>query len=94
MSTNEVNRREWRFYTSLFLGFIMLMVGCFCPPLGEIADSILIAGGMILTISAGCIGINFAEIIHQFSLLKMSSCLPEQEKEKLIKELKEELENG
>lgn len=73
MTLDKETRKSWKFYTTLFLGFILMIVGCFCPPAGIISDSILVGSGMILTISAGCIGIDLAEIIHQIRLLRYES---------------------
>lgn len=79
-------RRDIRFYTSLTLGFALLVLGCLLEPPGEIHNSILIGSGMILTITAGCIGIDFAKIIHELRYLKEGRCVEckEEEKEKLI----------
>ena len=82
-------RKDFRFYVSLLLGFIMLVIGCICPPLGIISNSVLLAGGMILCITAGCIGIDLAKIIHEFMLLKNSKCLPPDEQAKILEELEE-----
>lgn len=63
-------RNDIKFYVSLFLGFILLVIGCFIEPEGEISRSVLIGSGMILTITAGCIGIDLSKIIHEFRMLK------------------------
>ena len=87
-------RKDFRFYVSLLLGFIMLVIGCICPPLGIISNSVLLAGGMILCITAGCIGIDLSEIIHQFTILKMSRCLSPDEQEKLMEKIEKDLKEG
>lgn len=70
MDISKETRKAFKFYTSLFLGFALLIVGCFCDPQGFISSSVLIGSGMLLTISAGCIGIDLAEIIHQLTILR------------------------
>lgn len=70
MALDKETRKSFKFYTTLGLGFILMVIGCFCPPLGIISNSILIGSGMLLTISAGCIGIDLAEVIHQVRLLR------------------------
>lgn len=70
MDISKESRKSFKFYATLFLGFSMLMTGCLIEPQGQIHSSVLMAGGMILTIAAGCIGIDLAEIIHQFVLLR------------------------
>lgn len=70
MQIDKETRKACKFYTTLLLGFILMVIGCFCPPLGVISNSILIGSGMLLTISAGCIGIDLAEIFHQIRLLR------------------------
>lgn len=63
-------RNDLKFYVSLFLGFTLLVIGCFIEPEGEISKSVLIGSGMILTITAGCIGIDFSKILHEWRMLK------------------------
>lgn len=56
----------------------MLVLGVLLPPMGVIHNSVLIAGGMILTIAAGCIGIDFAKIIRELNKLKQFQAAQEQ----------------
>ena len=70
MTLTPETRKDLKFYFSLILGFSMLMTGCILPPIGVINNSVLMAGGMMLTITAGCIGIDLGEIIREFRLLK------------------------
>ena len=85
MDFDKETRKSFIFYTTLGLGFILMVIGCFCPPLGIISNSILIGAGMLLTISAGCIGVDLAEVIHQIRLLRFetrNNKLEEDEKDK------------
>lgn len=68
-------RKDLKFYFSMICGVGLLVMGAIMPPLGVISNSILFAGGMILCIAAGCIGIDLTEIIHQFRLLKDGKCV-------------------
>lgn len=70
MTLTPETRKDLKFYFSLILGFSMLMTGCILPPIGNISNSVLMAGGMMLTITAGCIGIDLGEIIREFRILK------------------------
>lgn len=70
MEISRETRKSCKFYASLILGFVMLLIGCIIEPSGQIHSSVLMAGGMILTIAAGAIGIDLAEIIHQFRILR------------------------
>ncbi len=70
MVFDSETRRSCKFYTCVFLGFAMLVLGVILPPMGIIHNSVLIAGGMILTIAAGCIGIDFAKILHEINRLR------------------------
>ena len=70
LEISRETRKSCKFYASLILGFVMLLIGCIIEPSGQIHSSVLMAGGMILTIAAGAIGIDLAEIIHQFRLLR------------------------
>lgn len=46
-------------YILLFVGVALLFIGCFCPPVGEIHNSVLIAFGEILTFIGAVMGIDF-----------------------------------
>lgn len=70
MNLSSEARRSCKFYTCIFLGFALLVLGALLPPMGVIHNSMLVAGGMILTIAAGCIGIDFAKILHEINRLK------------------------
>ena len=72
MTLTPETRKDIKFYFSLMLGFSMLMTGCILPPIGDINNSVLMAGGMLLTITAGCIGVDLKEIIREFRLLMES----------------------
>lgn len=73
MALDKETRKSFKFYITLGLGFILMVIGCFCPPLGIISNSILLGSGMLLTISAGCIGVDLAEVIHQVRLLRFET---------------------
>lgn len=75
MTLTPETRKDIKFYFSLILGFSMLMTGCLLPPIGNISNSVLMAGGMMLTITAGCIGIDLADIVREFRLLKEGKCV-------------------
>lgn len=82
MTMDSETRRSCKFYTCIFLGFAMLVLGVLLPPMGIIHNSVLIAGGMILTIAAGCIGIDLAKILHELNRLKsIASAKAEKAKE-------------
>lgn len=87
MQIDKETRKACKFYTTLGLGFILMIIGCFCPPLGMISNSVLIGAGMLLTISAGCIGIDLAEIVHQIRLLRYET---KNNKEIISDQIKEE----
>lgn len=64
------NRIDLKFYVTLLLGFSLLIIGCFIEPTGHISSSVLVGAGMILTISAGIMGIDLAKIMKEFRLMK------------------------
>lgn len=71
MSTQtKDNRREFRFYVCLLLGFVLMMCGFFAPPSGEIHNSVLVGSGLLLAIGALAIGVDIEGIIHELRLLK------------------------
>lgn len=82
MEISKETRKSCKFYASLILGFTMLIIGCLIEPSGQIHSSVIMAGGMILTIAAGAIGVDLAEIVHQLRLIK-------EDKDLIIKQVKE-----
>lgn len=86
-------RRDIKFYVSLFLGFSLLVLGCLLPPPGEVSSGILIGSGMLLTITAGLIGVDLSKVIKEFRFLKEAVSLSEEEKEDIKREYMEELRN-
>lgn len=63
-------RRECRFYFCLIIGAVFMYLGFYAPPIGEIADSVLIGAGMFLCVGALAIGIDIKGCIHELRLLK------------------------
>lgn len=63
-------RREARFYVCIFLGFSLMVLGFYAPPVGEIYDSVLIGSGMFLCIAALAIGIDIKGCIHELRMLR------------------------
>ena len=59
------NKREWRFYTCLVMGFILVVGGFFSPPLGIIDNSVIVAFGILLSLGALCVGVDLKGIIHE-----------------------------
>jgi hypothetical protein len=68
--TKKDNRREFRFYTCLILGFTLMLCGFFAPPMGEIHNSVLVGAGMLLCIGALAVGIDLVGCIRELRLLK------------------------
>lgn len=69
MNNSDV-RKEWRFYVTLLLGYVLLILGFFTNPPGIISSSVLIASGLLFSIGAMGLGIDIKGIIHEFRLLK------------------------
>lgn len=63
-------RREFRFYSCLILGFILLVYGCVTEPPGEIATSVLIGSGILFSIGALCVGVDLKGILAELVKLK------------------------
>lgn len=83
-------RKDIKFYTSLFLGFSLLLIGCFIEPPGQISSSVLMGSGMIFTITAGIIGIDLSKIIKEFRFLQSNIILSEEEKNEIKQKYIEE----
>lgn len=86
--------KDLKFYVSLFLGFTLLVIGCFIEPPGVISGSVLMGGGMIFCITAGLIGVDLSKVIKEFRFLQAGIALTEDEKQEIktdmINKMKEE----
>lgn len=83
---SKEGRQDIRFYVTLLLGFALLVIGCFIDPPGVISSSVLIGSGMILTLTAGIIGVDLSKIIKEFRFLQAGFQLTDNEKEEIKKE--------
>lgn len=63
-------KREWRFYTCLFMGFSLVVGGFFSPPLGAIHNSVIVAFGILLSCGALCVGVDLKGVIHELRQLQ------------------------
>lgn len=84
-------RQDFRFYITLGLGFALLVIGCFIDPPGVISSSVLIGAGMLLTLTAGIIGVDLSKIIREFRFLQAGIQLTDEEKEEIKKEFINEI---
>lgn len=58
-------KRELRFYITLILGYALLIIGVFTPPVSVIDTSILYASGMFIVLAGAIIGIDIPEILRE-----------------------------
>ena len=84
-------RQDFRFYITLGLCFALLVIGCFIDPPGVISTSVLIGSGMLLTLTAGIIGVDLSKIIKEFRFLQAGIQLTDEEKEEIKKEFINEI---
>lgn len=63
-------RKDLKFYTSLFLGFGLALLGCLVPPIGVIETSMLWVVFSFLILSACIEGVDIKGIIQEIRLLK------------------------
>lgn len=63
-------RKDCKFYTSLFLGFGLALLGCLIPPIGVIETSMLWVVFSFLVLSACIEGVDIKGIIQEVRLLK------------------------
>lgn len=63
-------RKDGRFFVTLSMGFILLIIGVICPPVGEISRSILYGSAMLLILSGGIVGLDVPSILHEIRLLR------------------------
>lgn len=74
------NKREWRFYTCLFMGFSLVVGGFFSPPLGVIHNSVIVVFGIFLSLGGLCVGVDLKGIIYELRAFR-SGIAPQKEKE-------------
>lgn len=75
--------REVKFYICLLLGYSLLVIGCFCPPIGIVSNSVLVAAGMFICLSGLIIGLDLPAVIREIRLLRKEikeDILPENER--------------
>ena len=84
-------RQDFRFYITLGLGFALLVIGCFIDPPVVISSSVLIGSGMLLTLTAGIIGVDLSKVIREFRFLQAGIQLTNEEKEEIKKEFIDEI---
>lgn len=63
-------RKDFRFYTSLLLGFGMALLGCLVPPIGVVSESVLWIVFAFLMLSACIEGVDIKGIIYEIRMLK------------------------
>lgn len=88
---SKESRQDFRFYVTLLLGFTLLVIGCLIDPPGVISSSVLIGSGMLLTLTAGIIGVDLSKIIREFRFLQAGIQLTDEEKEEIKKEFIDEI---
>lgn len=55
--------KELKFYVPLIMGFILCLIGVFCPPIGDITAGVLYASGMFMCVSASVVGLDIPSIL-------------------------------
>lgn len=63
-------KQEFRFYTPLIMGFIIIMIALIAPPLGSVPSSAIYACGCFLCLSATVIGLDIPAILREVRLMK------------------------
>lgn len=87
MSKN--NKKDWKFWGLLVCGLILSLCGLFCPPLGIIHNSVLLATGEITLLIAGLYNVSI--ILNFRDKIFCIGTYPEQLKDN--KNEKDETEN-
>lgn len=70
-SMSMENKREWRFYTCLVMGFALVVGGFFSPPLGVIHNSVIVVFGIFLSLGGLCVGVDLKGIIHEVRAFRL-----------------------
>lgn len=62
MKLNQTDKMTIQLYLGLFLalvGIVLIFIGLYCEPVGEIHNSVLIAFGEVATFSGALIGVDY-----------------------------------
>lgn len=65
--------KEFKYYVPLIMGFILCIIGVFCPPMGEISTGVLYGSGMFLCLCAAVVGLDVPAILAQVNEMKRLS---------------------
>lgn len=63
-------RKEIRFYVLIIMSFVLLVMGFWVYPPGQIESSVLVAAGCLMGMGGLAVGIDIQAIIREFRLLK------------------------
>lgn len=61
---------EFRYYTPLIMGFFIMCVALFAPPIGVVNTSAIYAGGCFLILCAAVVGLDIPALLHEINELK------------------------
>lgn len=63
-------RKDAKFYTTLMMGFILIIISIWIPPIGVIPTSVLYASAMFIVLAGALIGLDIPAILHEINELK------------------------
>lgn len=62
--------KELRYYTPLFMGFVLDLIGIFAPPIGQISKEVIYATGCFLLLCATVVGLDVPATLREIRLIK------------------------
>lgn len=65
-----MKKDDLRYYVPLIMGFIIMMIALFAPPIGEIPQSAIFGGGSFLILCAVVAGLDIPATLHEINELK------------------------
>jgi len=64
------SRKDIKFYMTLIMGFSIMMIGIFTPPVGIVSTSLLWGTAMFLVLAGGIIGMDIPALLHEVNEMK------------------------
>lgn len=63
-------KNEIRFYLCIILGYSLMIISLFIPPVGIIPTSVLFGSGMFLVIGGLCVGVDIRGVLSEIKGIK------------------------
>lgn len=69
---SKETKKELRYYAPLIMGFFIMCVALFAPPIGVVPASAIYAGGSFLILCATVVGLDVPAALREIRLLRQN----------------------